>query len=839
VKPAALFFVAWLSALSPAPAADAPRVPRARIEPHWFGDTNRFWYRNDGPGGARGFVLVDALRGTRVPAFDHARVAAALTRLTGEQVAADRLPVESLEFAANRSAVVLRGTSGAWTLDLDAYELAADPAGAAAPASLPFDREHRPSRRTGPATQVTFVNAHGADVELFWLDEDRNRHSYGVLKPGAERVQPTFAGHVWLVTRPGGSTVAVFEATAAPARAVIEEHAPRLRERRPEAGPEPPTSVPSPDGQWEAFVRDHNLWLRGTAARTNEFALSLDGSAGHTYRRDASRDRAIGLEYEKPDWPASLPEVTWSPDSRWLVAMQTRVVAEPRVHLVESSPKEQLQPKLHAYPYFKPGDEIPVPTPRLFDIEARRAVPLAAELFPNPWDIGSIRWATNSGRFTFVYNERGHQALRVVAVDAPTGAARVVVDERSGTFINYSGMFALEWLGDDELLWMSARDGWNHLWLYDAVSGSVKRQVTRGEWNVRRIVRVDAERREVWFEAVGLRPGQDPYHVHLARAALDGGEPLLLTEGDGTHTVQWSPDHRFFVDTWSRVDQPPVHELRRAADGALVCRLEEADASEVLAARGRFPERFTAKGRDGVTDIWGIIHRPKDFDPAKKYPVIENIYAGPHDQHVPKAFRAGYRHQAELADRGFIVVQVDGMGTAWRSRAFHDVAWRNLRDAGFPDRIAWLRAAAAKFPELDLTRVGIYGGSAGGQNAAAALLWHGDFYQVAVADCGCHDNRMDKIWWNEQWLGWPVGPWYAENSNVVNAHRLRGKLLLVVGELDRNVDPASTLQLAAALTRAGKEYDLIVVPGAGHGAAETPWASRRRADFFARHLRGE
>jgi dipeptidyl aminopeptidase/acylaminoacyl peptidase len=257
----------------------------------------------------------------------------------------------------------------------------------------------------------------------------------------------------------------------------------------------------------------------------------------------------------------------------------------------------------------------------------------------------------------------------------------------------------------------------------------------------------------------------------------------------------------------------------------------------VLASRGRFPERFTAKGRDGTTDIWGLIHRPKSFDVAKKYPVIENIYAGPHDHHVPKAFRASYRHQQELADRGFIVVQIDGMGTAWRSKKFHDVAFNNLRDAGFPDRIAWLKAAAAKFPELDLTRVGIYGGSAGGQNSSAALLWHGDFYRAAVSDCGCHDNRMDKIWWNEQWLGWPVGPQYAENSNTVNAARLQGALLLVVGELDKNVDPASTLQFASALTKAGKDYELMIVPGAGHGACETPWASRRRLEFFVKHLR--
>jgi dipeptidyl-peptidase 4 len=413
------------------------------------------------------------------------------------------------------------------------------------------------------------------------------------------------------------------------------------------------------------------------------------------------------------------------------------------------------------------------------------------------------------------------------------------VDERSDTFVDYSQKFYAEWLGDDELLWMSERDGWNHLYLYDTRTGDVKRQVTLGEWNVRNVVRLDRQSREVWFRAVGLRPDQDPYHFHLARAHLDEDGVRVLTEGDGTHAISWSPDRRFFLDHWSRVDLPPITELRRSADGSLVCRLEEADAGEVLAARGRFPERFVAKGRDGVTDIYGLIHRPADFDPARQYPVIECIYAGPHNFHVPKSFQARYRHQLQLADRGFIVVQIDGQGTNWRGKKFHDVAWKNLRDAGFPDRIAWLRAAAARHPELDLGRVGIYGGSAGGQNALAALLWHGDFYRVAVADCGCHDNRLDKIWWSEAWMGWPVGPHYAENSNVVNAHRLQGHLLLVVGELDRNVDPASTLQVAAALTRAGKDFELLLIPGAGHGAAETAYGSRRRLDFFARHLLGD
>ena len=265
-------------------------------------------------------------------------------------------------------------------------------------------------------------------------------------------------------------------------------------------------------------------------------------------------------------------------------------------------------------------------------------------------------------------------------------------------------------------------------------------------------------------------------------------------------------------------------------------RFERADASTLNAAGWTTPERFTAKGRDGKTGIFGIIIKPSNFDPAKKYPVVEEIYAGPHGYFVPKEWGRESRQHA-LAELGFIVVQIDGMGTNWRSRAFHDVAWRNLKDAGFPDRIAWMRAAAATRPWMDLARVGIYGGSAGGQNALAGLLHHGDFYKAGVADCGCHDNRMDKIWWNEAWLG-EVGPWYAENSNVTHAAKLTGKLMLIVGELDTNVDPASTMQVVNALEKADKDFDLVVVTGSNHGAAESAYGSRRRADFLVRHLLG-
>jgi len=302
--------------------------------------------------------------------------------------------------------------------------------------------------------------------------------------------------------------------------------------------------------------------------------------------------------------------------------------------------------------------------------------------------------------------------------------------------------------------------------------------------------------------------------------------------------VEWSPDRRFFIDTWSRVDSAPVTQLRRGEDGKLVCLLEEADISEIKSNGRLFPERFAAKGRDGTTDIYGVIFRPRDFDASRKYPIVENIYGGPQDSYVPKAFRSSYGPQ-RIADLGFVVVQIDGMGTSNRSKAFHDVCWKNLADAGFPDRIPWIKAAAASRPYMDLSRVGIYGGSAGGQNALDGLLLHGDFYKVGVADCGGHDNRMDKIWWNEQWMGWPVGPEYAASSNVTNAHFLTGKLMLMVGELDHNVDPASTMQVVNALEKANKDFDLVIVTGANHGSAETRYGAHRRAQFLVRSLLGK
>jgi dipeptidyl aminopeptidase/acylaminoacyl peptidase len=507
------------------------------------------------------------------------------------------------------------------------------------------------------------------------------------------------------------------------------------------------------------------------------------------------------------------------------------------IDYIESSPSDQLQPKHSTREYPKPGDVLDAERPVLFDVGTRRRLVVDDALFPNAYEMSDIAWRKDSRAFTFEYNQRGHQVYRVIEVDGTSGKARAVISEESPTFFCYYSKEYRYDVGDGrEIIWMSERDGWNHLYLYDGATGKVKNQITNGRWVVRRVDKVDEEKRQIYFRASGMDGDSDPYLLSAYRIDFSGNNLVALTGPGASHTVNYSSDMKYYVDISSRVDLPPVAELRRSADKKLLMELERGDISGLLNRGWRMPEVFTAKGRDGKTDIWGIICRPTLFDPSKRYPVIEYIYAGPHDSFVPKTFSPYYAMQA-LAELGFIVVQIDGMGTSNRSKAFHDVCWKNLSDAGFPDRILWHKAVAAKYPSYDIARVGIYGHSAGGQNALGALLFHPEFYQVAVASCGCHDNRMDKISWNEQWMGWPVGPEYAACSNADNASRLKGKLLLIVGEMDANVDPSSTMQVANALIKANKTFDLLVLPGQGHSWGGA-YGERKRYDFFVHNLLG-
>jgi len=417
-----------------------------------------------------------------------------------------------------------------------------------------------------------------------------------------------------------------------------------------------------------------------------------------------------------------------------------------------------------------------------------------------------------------------------------------IIDEKTDTFIWTAHTESvripmLTWLSrTKEIIYMSERDGWRHLYLVDLKARKIKNLITKGQYVVRSVDKIDEERRQIWFRASGKTPGHDPYMINFYRVNFDGSGLVALTDGNGMHSIKYSPDKKYIIDTYSRMDMAPVNELRRVSDGKLMCVLEKSDTTELDESGFKTDEVFVAKGRDGKTDIWGIICRPYDLDPAKKYPIIEAIYAGPQSSYVPKTYSTGNRY-GSMTDLGFIVVKIDGMGTANRAKAFHDVCWQNLKDAGLPDRIAWMKAAARKYPYMDITRVGIHGGSAGGQNAAAAVLFHPEFYKAAVASCGCHDNRMDKASWNEQWMGYPVGPQYSKNSNIDNAHRLKGALMLIVGELDKNVPPESTMRFADALIKAGKDFDLVVIPNRGHGDGGS-YGYRRKQDFFVRHLQG-
>ncbi len=707
---------------------------KGRISPRWFDDNKRFWYRNDLSGDAKEFVLLDAERGTRQAAFDHAKLAAALSQASGVEYKAEQLPFDAIEFAEDGKVLRFMVEQTTWDFDLascactKSNETMSQPSGP--------DREGRPFGRPP------------------WEREGRER------------------------------------------------------------GPSPD----SPDGKWTAFVKGNNVFLKAPEGE-QEIQLSADGVEGNAYG-----------------------PFMWAPDSQTLVAFRVEPGDNREVYLIESSPAGGGRAKFSSRPYALPGDRFATYELNLFDVAGRKQTKPEVDKLEMEWQTPQLHWSQDQRYFAYEKVDRGHQRFRVIAVDSHTGRVRNLIDERTETFIwtahtENLGLSIVTWLDkSDDFIYASERDGWRHLYFVEGVTGEIRNQITKGEWVVRGIDRVDEEAKQIWFHASGRNADQDPYLIHYYRVNFDGSGLVVLTEGNGNHTVQYSPDRKYLIDTYSRVDMPPVHELRRVSDGSLVCALEKADISELVAKGWTAPEVFVAKGRDGKTDIWGIICRPKDFDPARKYPVIEQIYAGPQSAYVPKSF-SPFSRFTSLTDLGFVVVQIDGMGTAFRSKAFHDVCWHDLKDAGFPDRILWHQAAAAKHPWYDVTRVGVYGGSAGGQNAAGALLFHPDFYKVGAAGCGCHDNRMDKASWNEQWMGYPVGPCYAECSNIENASRLRGKLLLIVGELDDNVPPESTMRFVDALIKANKDFDMLVVPGARHGMGGA-YGQRRLEDFFVRHLLG-
>ena len=698
----------------------ARNVLYSDVVPHWINKSDAFWYiRNTEKG--KEYVKVDASDSKRIPLFNHEKLSAALSELSGKEVEPYALSLNSVLF--NERQDTLR---------------------------FIFDGKHW----------------------AYSLKKNR-LISEGDVKPAAP--QPH-----WMVVDD--------EKNGSP--------------------------VTSPDGKYVAFIKNDNVYVREISTG-KEKQLSIDGTLSNYYSS----------------------YIQWSPDSKSVVSCRIRPIEKRYVYYVESSPSDQLQPKLHKQEYAKPGDELRFKVPCIFNVETGKALIPSTELFSHQYELLGPSWNDDSKAVTFEYNERGHKVYRVLEMSATDGSVRTLIEEKEEKYVNYPRIYR-NYLSDGKrIIWSSERDNYNHLYMYNRATGKPTHQITKGEWYVRGVQYVDEQNEEIYFSANGMNKNEDPYLIHYYKINFDGTGMVELTPEEGMHKCCFSADHKYLVDVYSKVDQAPVAVLRNASNGKICMNLEKADISALVENGWKAPEVFSAKGRDGKTDIWGVIYRPSNFDPSKKYPIVEYIYSGPGDQYVPKTFSSYNWWMTSLAELGFIVVQVDGMTTSFRSKEFEEVCYKNLKDAGLPDHIAWIKAAAKKYPYMDIDRVGIFGCSAGGQESTGAVLFHPEFYKAAYSACGCHDNRMDKIWWNELWMGYPVDESYSACSNVDNAHLLTRPLMLVVGEMDDNVDPASTMQVVNALIKAGKDFELVVIPGARHTMGDD-FGEHKRYDFFVKHLMG-
>ncbi len=592
----------------------------------------------------------------------------------------------------------------------------------------------------------------------------------------------------------------------------------------------------SPDGRWIAYVENHNLFLRDSSTGT-ALQLTRDGEPGWDYATPIPSLRPMVAQ--QTENVKVRPAVFWSPDSSKFVTYRVDSRNAGRFTSLQFVPPNQLRPKAFTVVYPLPGEVLPQAAPIVFDVRANTRVNVKTPALEIAFQGGpDFDWFPDNKRFRYETEQRGWKEVELREVDAETGDQKVVLKESGDKYVDPGETWFRFLNNDSEIIMSSERDGWNHLYLYNAKTGALERQLTQGNWVVRQIVAIDDKARRVYFLAGGREKGEDPYLTHLYSVGLDGTGLTLLTPDNANHIDSISPDNQYFVNNASRVNLPGASALRRTKDGSKVRDLEQADVSEPVKLGWKFPEPFHGKAGDGTTDLYGLIWKPSNFDPSKKYPVIEQVYTGPQGFFVPKTFAMAMRLQS-MAEVGFVVVMVDGRGTTGRSRAFHEFSYHNL-GGSFADHVNMIKQMAEKNPYMDITRVGIYGTSAGGYGSAHAFLLFPDFYKVCVSISGDHDARLDKAWWNELYQGYPVGSDYVEQSNEELASHLKGHLLLVHGDIDDNVHPVGTMRLADALMSANKSFDMLLVPNMYHGESgvHAQYLARRRWDYFVQYLLG-
>jgi dipeptidyl aminopeptidase/acylaminoacyl peptidase len=552
------------------------------------------------------------------------------------------------------------------------------------------------------------------------------------------------------------------------------------------------------------------------------------------------------------------PVVTWSPDGRSIATFQHDGRGVRDMYLVSTNVGA---PRLEAWKYPLPGDSVIF---RISRVVIRLEGPGAPAMvrFQMPADqhrstvsdhvacgigVCDLQWYPDGSQVAFISSSRDHQQAWLRVANAATGEVRTVLHETSATQVGDASLDEELWRvlpATNELIWWSQRDNWLHLYLYDLTTGQLKNRITAGDGNVAAIVRVDERARQIWFIGNGREAGRDPYFRHLYRVGFDGTGLTLLTTEVGNHTVSLSPDGRFFTDTWSTPDTPPVTVLRDR-NGRVVMPLERADISRLLAADWRPPVPVTVKARDGVTDLYGLMYLPTWLDTTRSYPIVNRIYPGPQAGSVgTRNFSPARGDNQALAELGFVVVEIDGMGTPGRSKAFHDAYYGRMGDNTIPDQVAGMRELGRRYRFIDLERVGIWGHSGGGFATAAAMFRHADFFDVGISESGNHDNRNYEDDWGERYQGLLTRDGgsdnYAEEANPSHAAKLQGKLFLIHGMMDNNVPPYNTQLVADALMKAGKDFDMLMLPHARHGfGADGPYIMRRRWDYFVQHLRGD
>ncbi|HEV8148926.1 MAG TPA: DPP IV N-terminal domain-containing protein [Gemmatimonadales bacterium] len=601
-------------------------------------------------------------------------------------------------------------------------------------------------------------------------------------------------------------------------------------------------SVLSPDGKRAAFIRGENLWVREEPSGT-ETQLTSDGVKDFGY----ATDNAGWIRSDRP-------VLLWSPDSRKIATFQQDERAVGEMYVVETRVGH---PSLQAWKYPLPGDSVIQMIHRVvLDLSGATPRVVRLQLPPDPHRsttcdhvscdgvFADVEWSPDASRLVFVSTSRDHKRADVRIADAETGAVRDLFSETVPTFFE-SGFASRNWRvlwETQELLWYSQRSDWGHLYLYDLQTGRLKAQLTSGAWNVLTLTRVDEKGRTLFFTGVGREPGRDPYFRHFYRIGLDGKHLTLLTPEDADHDITLAPDGRFFTDSYSRPELPPTSVLREAR-GKLVLALERADISRLVATGWTPPLPFSVKARDGRTDLYGLLYRPSNFDSTRKYPIINYIYPGPQTGSVgSRSFSPTRSDHRALAELGFVVVQLDGMGTPLRSKSFHAAYYGNMGDNTLPDQVAGMQQLAARYPWIDLDRTGIWGHSGGGYAAADAILRYPDFFKVAISEAGNHDQREYEDDWGEKWQGLLTrgagGDSYDNQANQNLARNLKGKLLIVHGTLDTNVPPYNTLLVVNELVKANKDFDLLLLPNRGHGFGGEPYMIRRRWDYFVRNLLG-